>query len=355
MRNLLFWVFLLTLAIVRLVSQKPDFSDGKIVQITGVITTEPVTYTYYQRVSLAGLKIFLPKYPEVSYGDKITVTGKVEKGELTGAKLNVIEEKVLPLSSLRQKIITFYQKSLPEPHASLLSGIVMGSKKGLPQEFWRQIVKTGVAHVVVASGMNVTMVSGFILNLLLLYFPRRKAIYLALVGVWSYVALSGIDAPLVRAAIMGSIIFFGQFLGRVASTIRVLVITGLIMIIIFPRWLLDIGFILSFIATFSLILFQAKIERFFSFLPGILRGGLTTSLAAQIGVAPVIMVSFGNFSLLSPLVNALVLWTVAPITIIGMLAGGVGFIIPELGKACLYLAYPLTAWFVEVVRIFSLL
>lgn len=353
MKNLLFWVFLLVLVLVRVVTTRPNLPEGKTVKITGTINQEPVVYSYYQKVNLSGVKIFLKKYPEVSYGDKVSVIGEVTDGEIGNANLISLDQKVLPFSSVRQQIISFFQKYLPEPHASLVAGTVLGSKRSIPDSFWQEIKKVGVAHVVVASGMNVTLVSGFLLSLLLLFVSRRKAVILAAVSIWIYVLLSGFDAPLVRAAVMGSIVFLGQFLGRVASTIRVLVITSLIMLIIVPGWINDLGFILSFMATFSLILFQPKVERYVSFLPGFLKEGLSTSLAAQIGVVPILFVTFGNFSLVSPLVNALVLWTVGPIMVIGILAGGIGLLFPAIAKFVLYLTYPLTAWFIGIVRLFS--
>ncbi len=353
MKNLLFWGFLLSVVAVRIVSDRPDLPEGKTVKITGTVSQEPVVYSYYQKINLNGVKIFLEKYPEVSYGDKISVIGEITNGELNKPKLNFLDRKVLPFSTVRQKIISFFQQSFPEPHASLIAGTVLGSRGVSTGSFWEEIKKVGVAHVVVASGMNVTLVSGFLLSLLLLFVSRRKAVILAAVSIWGYVLLSGFDAPLVRAAIMGSTVFLGQFLGRVVSTLRILLITSLIMLIIFPQWIIDLGFILSFVATFSLILFQPKVQRYFSFLPGFLKEGLVTSTAAQIGVAPIIFVTFGRFSLLSPLVNALVLWTVGPMMVIGMLSGLLGLVWPALGKILLYLSYPLTAWFTGIVRLFS--
>jgi len=332
MKQLVFWGLVIFLVAVRFYDTRPSFSDGRVLKISGVITQEPVKYFRYQKVILSGLKIFLPIYPEVFYGDKITVVGKVQNGEIGDGKLLSLEEKSLPFSSLRSKIIAFFQKTLPEPHAALVAGITIGSKASLPYPFWQEIKKTGTAHVVVASGMNVTLVAGFILSLLMLFLPRRKALIGTFLVVWAYVCLAGIEAPVVRAAIMASTLFLAQATGRVASTLRVLFLTVFLMLVVFPDWLTDIGFLLSFMATFSLILFQKKVEGALAFLPKFFKQSLATSLAAQIGVAPIMWVTFGNFSLLSPLANALVLWTVGPIMVIGGLAGLTSLVIPSLGS-----------------------
>jgi competence protein ComEC len=232
-----------------------------------------------------------------------------------------------------------YQKSLPEPHASLLAGLTLGSKAGLPASFWETLKKTGTAHVVVASGMNVTLVAGFLIGILVILLPRKKAIPLALAGVWTYSLLSGFDAPIVRAAIMGSVTFIAQALGRLQAASRALFLSAALMLIIKPDWITDLGFILSFVATASLMLFERKIASLIRFVPGIFREGLSTSLAAQIGVAPILFATFGQFSLLSPIINALVLWTIAPITIIGGIGGIIGLASITAGKAIIFLSY----------------
>ena len=229
----------------------------------------------------------------------------------------------------------------------------MGSKAGLPASFWEALKKTGTAHVVVASGMNVTLVTSFLIGILIIFLPRRKAIPLALVGVWSYSLLSGFDAPIVRAAIMGSIVFTAQAFGRLQTASRALFLSAALMLIIKPDWITDIGFILSFVATGSLMLFERKIASLIHFVPGIFREGLSTSLAAQIGVAPILYATFGQFSLLSPIINALVLWTIAPITIIGGIGGVLGLISVTIGKMIIFLAYPLTTWFIWIVGVFG--
>ncbi|MBI4153477.1 ComEC/Rec2 family competence protein, partial [Candidatus Woesebacteria bacterium] len=302
---------------------------------------------------IEGLKVYLPLYPEISYGDKVVVEGMVKNKKLDNAKLISLDKSQGLFSKTRERIITFYQKSLPEPHASLLAGITLGSRVGMSGNFWDSLVKTGLAHVVVASGSNVSLVGGFLVGVLTLLFSRKMVIPLILAGIWFYAVLAGFDAPIVRAAIMGSIAFSAQELGKIPSAWRALVLAALLMLFIKPQWIIDIGFILSFVATGSLLLFQARLGNFLKAVPGILREGLSTSLAAQIGVTPVLFVTFGQFNILSPLANALVLWTVPLIMAISGVSGIVGLLIPSFARLILYSAYPLTAWFIFVVRIFS--
>jgi competence protein ComEC len=125
------------------------------------------------------------------------------------------------------------------------------------------------------------------------------------------------------------------------------------MLIYNPDWLIDIGFILSFVSTASLMLFEKRIRIWLSKVPEVLKEGLSTSLAAQIGVAPILFVTFGQFNILSPVVNALVLWTIPPLMILGAVGGLFGLIFPFLGKMILWASFPLLWWFVHIVTFFN--
>lgn len=352
MRQLL-WLLLILSVVVRQVTDRPIYQNGDRVRITTRVSNEPIKYENSQRLILSGLKVYLPRFPEISYGDKVVVEGTVLSDELKNPVLVFQDQGTGLLFIFRKNLIDFYRKSLPEPHASFVAGVTLGSKQSIPADFWESLKTTGTAHVVVASGMNVTLVAGFLVNFLIVFMSRRKAVPLALVGIWIYALVSGFDAPIVRAAIMGSIGFSAQALGRLNDAWKGLFLSGLVMLGIRPDWLGDIGFILSFVATGSLMLFQRKVYRKISFLPKIIREGFSTSLSAQIGVAPILWITFGQFNLLSPVINALVLWTIAPITMIAMLCGFVGILVPLIGRLILYVVFPLTSWFIGVVRIFG--
>jgi len=351
--SIVLFLVLVLLVLVRSVLSRPVYKEGQVIRITTRVTSEPIRYASSQSFNLLGLKISLPLFPEISYGDVVKIEGEVIKGKLDQAKLVGIKESNGFLFGLRKKIIEFYQKSLPEPHSALVAGITLGSKSALPQNFWDLLKKTGTAHVVVASGMNVTMTASFLIGILLLFLNRKKALILAISGIWVYVVLSGLDAPIIRAAIMVSFAYGAQISGRLTNSWRIFFLTGLVMLLIKPSWISDLGFVLSFTATASLMLFEKKAAKLFAKIPVFFREGLTTSLSAQIGVAPILYLAFGQFNILSPIINALILWTVAPIMIIGVAGGIVGLAIPAVGKLILYLAYPMTWWFTNVIKLFA--
>ena len=355
MKKLLFFILfgVLILRIYFYYSLRTKYPNGTKIRITSKVTIEPVVYDKSQYLKLIGLKIYIPKYPEVNYGDTVVIEGVVVDNKLTDVEVIKIEKSRGFIYNFRNKVIDFYQKSLPQTHASLVAGMTLGSKANISLDFWTVLKNSGTAHVVVASGMNVSLVASFLMGFLVLIFPRRRAIPFALMGIWIYALLSGFEAPIVRAAIMGSFAFVAQELGRIYSAFRALVGSAGTLLIIRPDWFTDLGFILSFVATLSLIIFVPKIERLFRSWPKIVKQDLVTTLSAQIGVAPILYYYFGQFNVFSPIANVLVLWTVVPITILGMVSGIIGTFSEPIGKSVLLLVYPLTSWFIRIVTLFA--
>lgn len=347
------WIFLVLLVAVRVMATRPVYRDGQRIKITSTVVQEPAVYASSQRIVLQNLKVYLPRFPEIHYGDKVVVEGLVEGGELKEPKLISAKETNNFLIIFKRKLVSFWQSVLPEPHASLVAGITLGYKSSLPKSFWESLRKTGTTHVVVASGMNVTFVATFILSILLCVISRRRAIVLASLGIAAYCVITGFEAPVVRAAVMSGFAFLAQGTGRVTQSLRLAGLSALVMLIVKPEWLTDIGFILSFASTLSLMLFEAFVRRKLYFVPGVFRESLSTSLSAQVGVAPILFITFGQFNPLSPIINAFVLWVVPPVMIIGSVGGVVGLIIPGLGKLIIYLCYPLVSWFTWIVQTFS--
>ena len=346
------FLFLIILIFLRFNLSKPIYKNGDFVKITSKVYSEPIVYDRQQYIKLQGLNFYLPKYPSVTYGDNIVVTGQVSQDKLVNPKLVEIKNDKNGLYSFRQKLINFYKSSLPEPYASLVAGTVIGSKN-MPESFWNRLKATGTAHVVVASGTNVTMTASFLIGLLTIFLKRRQAIWLTLIGIFGYVVISGFDAPIIRAGIMGSILLIGQEKGRIANAWRIAFYAAGAMLLIKPLWITDLGFILSFVATISLMLLQKKIDNRLKIIPAFLREGLSTSLAAQVGVAPIIFVTFGQFNVLSPIINALVLWTIPYIMVIGAIGGIIGLIVPVLGRLIMFALYPLIYWFVQIINLSS--
>jgi competence protein ComEC len=237
--------------------------------------------------------------------------------------------------------------------SGLIAGITLGSKGTLASDFWQQIKNTGIVYMISASGIKVTFLVSFLMGVLTFFLPRKKAIIIVIIAIIMYLFISGFGASPVRAAVMAFLAFFGQETGRLVSSWRILFLTAGIMLAVQPDWLTDIGFALSFVSIASIMLFNKRIERLLKFIPEVLKESLSISLSAQIGLSPILFVTFGQFNIWSPLINVLVLWTVPFVMILGSLGGVVGLMWPFLGRFILLVSYPLLWWFCKIVSVFS--
>lgn len=241
--------------------------------------------------------------------------------------------------NLREKSVERTQKFLPSPHSELLLGMTVGIDlfAKLPQ-FQEMLLRTGTIHVVVVSGYNISLVyslvEGFVGS-----FRDRKRLVLGFLITSFYAVLSGFDPPVIRSWIMGSLVYLGKAFGRSFPVGRLLAVTALTMIAWRPAFLFSLSFQLSFAATLSLVLFSDLVTTslpFISRLPTLFREDFVATLSAQILVWPIIAFYFGRFSVISILVNTLVLWTVPLATILG---GAFLLAFPLGGLAARFLAF----------------
>lgn len=332
--------------------------EGQKVRITGRISEDPAFQNGRQRIVVGNIKIYTDQFPEYFYGDKIAAEGILARGKNGWYLAEVSEvlripEASNPLLVLRQKFLALYKKYLPEPHAALLSGIVLGTKSSLDFDFFEKLKKTGTLHIVVASGGNIALFAGSILAIFAPFIGRKKALVAALVASWFYVVLVGLQPPIIRAALMASIAFAAQALGRENDALRALLISAGVLLLWKPLWLLDAGFQLSFAATAGILFFFQPLNRLLKKLPVIFRQNLATTLAAQIAVSPILFLSFGQISAVAPVTNTLVLWTVPSIMVGGIVVGLFGLVFEPLGQVGAWFLWLFLEYFVQIIGLFS--
>jgi competence protein ComEC len=169
--------------------------------------------------------------------------------------------------------------------------------------------------------------------------------------------LAGFQPSIVRAAIMGILVFTSQILGRQSNAGWGVVVAGFVMLFINPALILDVGFQLSFMATLGLIYISPlfyRSQRLNKFLDRSLVGGDgVTTISAQIVTLPILVTAFGTYSPVSILVNMLTLWTVPIITLLGGISAMLGMIFEPLGHILRYLMIPFLAYFEATVNFFG--
>ena len=348
-------------------SQKTEYRDGEQISFTTTVSSTPKFSGNWQNFSVnlqSGETVFIQAvgYPEYRYGDKLLISGKLKVKLLTDnrtiltlsfPKISLVKNSenyfLAIINSVRQKIINSFQANLPKDSAALLLGIVFGIKEDFSRTFLQNLKTVGVMHVIAASGMNVTMVAGFFFYIFSLVLRRQIAIFLSVAGIIFYDFLAGFQASIIRASIMAALAFSAQALGKQRDGLYALYLTGLVMLIWQPNFLTDVGFQLSFASTLGILVIPKLFKRFEN---GI-SSDLITTFSAQIATLPILISSFGVYSLWSIIVNALVLWTVPILMILGGFAAIVAFVFEPLAKFLLYLCLPLLTYFEFIADFFA--
>jgi competence protein ComEC len=344
-----------------------EYKDGENISFVTNILSEPKVYKSYQNFSISspnGQVIYIKTevYPIFHYQDRVMVSGN-PKYRLLNEKSRILTIDYPQISFvknnnnvflavvqfIRQKIILLFQSSFPKDFSALMLGIVFGIRTNFSSEFLENLRRVGVMHVIAASGMNVTMVGGFIFYLFGIFLRRQLAIFVGIFAILFYAFLAGFEPSIIRASIMGIIAFSAQVLGRQKDSFYALVLTGFIMLFISPILLLDIGFQLSFLATLGILFIPKILKR----LKKPLFEDFLTTFSAQIATLPILLSAFGTYSIISILVNSLILWTIPFLMIIGAMGVIASFIFVPLGKIILLLSYPLLYYFAWCVNIFS--
>jgi competence protein ComEC len=229
----------------------------------------------------------------------------------------------------------------------------------MSKDFIGNLRISGVMHVIAASGMNITMVAGFFSAIFMLFLKRQTALFASILGIVFYAFLAGMQPSIIRASIMGVLVFSSQILGRQSIGAYGLFLAGFIMLFISPLLISDVGFQLSLTATAGLLYIRplfGKIEKLNSFSKKFpLIEDLFITLSAQIATLPILLATFGTYSLWSILVNALILWTIPTLMILGGAGAILGMVFQPLGSILIYLCLPFLLYFQKVIMLFSLL
>ena len=320
-------------------------------------------------------------YPKYDYGDLIEVKGKLQAPEPIEdfqydkylARYNIYSTcyspKITPLENnqgnyifskllkLKNIIQTTINRTIGEPHAAFLSGVLIGARQGIPADLLAGFNRTGVTHIIAISGYNITIIATMLMNLCLsCNINRKKAFKLLVIGILMFVILVGGSAAVIRAAVMGIIVSIAKQLGRQTRTANILALTAAIMLLINPKILIyDAGFQLSFLATLGLIYLSPKIEPYLQWVPKrfALQENLTSTMSAIIMTTPLILHQFNRFSVVAPIVNLLIL----PFIPLSMLTGFIqviaGLLYLPLGKIIGYSSYFILEYIIRVVSFFS--
>ena len=222
-----------------------------------------------------------------------------------------------PLDGLREALAEPLRRLIPEPEGGILRGIVVGERAAVDADLASAFARSGTSHLLAISGFNMTLVAAAVA--LIARGRVRPAItaVLTVSCVLAYSILVGLAPSVARASIMAVVASLGLAFGRRSATDNALALAVATMVGIDASAIGDVGFVLSATATGGLLYLGDPISRRLAFLPGAVREGLATTLAATLPTIPIIAAVFGRVSLVSPLANLIAVPLFPPLMVAG--------------------------------------
>lgn len=216
-----------------------------------------------------------------------------------------LEKTLQKINNYRENILKVHSHYLPSPNLEILGGIVFGDDAVSPPKNIKQsFVNSGLLHILAASGMNVGFIYSFfflIMNFLKVPFKINTGI--CILAVIAYVFMTGLGASVVRAALMLLFVLIGKLIDRDAHSISLLSFVAFLMLIYNPMYINDVGFQLSFIVTFGLLVMTPYVIQSKNCFINWVVGSITIPVFAQLWVIPIQIFYFNNISIYSVFAN----------------------------------------------------
>ncbi len=224
---------------------------------------------------------------------------------------------------------------MPKEDAAAIFAMLFGGYGGIKPELLEAFTTTGIVHILSVSGSHISLLAAVVAWFgTMLRWPRMIQAAGVIVAISVYSVLAGCVPPVIRSALMGGLTFVALALDREKDARRILLLTGLVMLLVSPLLLYNISFQLSFLATAGLLYLAPGMRRWMlvHHWGEWLAGGLSITLAAQASTLPVLAWYFNQLSLSSLLANVVVVPIVEFIIVVGLLAGVVAFLLPFIGR-----------------------
>lgn len=235
------------------------------------------------------------------------------------------EDIIFPSKNFVVKTIRTVMKG---NEANFLIGLLLGDRTELSEEIKTAFMNTGTIHVLAVSGSHVVLVAEIIFIIIgLLRFSKRPRIVIAIFALLYYMFLTGATPSVVRATLMIVVFYIAKLFEERTDVYNVLGVSAIIILLIEPKQLFDVGFQLSFSAVFSIVYFYPKLNSLIPKIPELLEEFkilkwvwqlFAVSLAAQIGTLPFTAFYFGKVSIVSLFANLIVVPIVGLIVTIGL-------------------------------------
>jgi competence protein ComEC len=328
-----------------------------------IYTNKHNNYFYGDKVSISG-KIQIPEsfenengiifdYPKFLLKDGITHTSfyptieLIEKAHQRDLRWHIFTFKNI--------LVTQSNKIFSSQTSKIVLGVILGIKDSINIDLQDAFRKTGLIHILVLSGFNLTIIAYFVF-ILLSRFHRNVRYFLSLFFILIFVIMVGANATIVRAGIMISLFIFSKLLRRNNSSLNALLLAGSIMMFVNPMILLyDPSFQLSFVATLGLISFYKILESKLHFIPEkfSLKEIVISNISVQLTIIPLLIYLMGEFSVIALVPNIIVLPIIPIFMLTAFLAIVISFLFPNISLLLVFATEFLSKVIVFTVEFFG--
>jgi competence protein ComEC len=250
-------------------------------------------------------------------------------------------------NGMRDVVLRGTSPLAPTPRA-LLAGFLLGDTRAVPDDVVSAYRDSGLSHLLAVSGENVAFTLALFGPLLrrLSLGPRTVA---AIAIVLLFATMTRFEPSVLRASALAIVALGSSFVGRPASSVRALALAIIALLLLDPFLLHSVAFWLSCGASAGIATLAGPLR---ARIPGPmwLRGPLAVSLAAQIGVTPVLLATFGTVPVVTPFANLLAAPAAEAVGVYGMLASALGGVVPPLAPLLQQPSGALIAWVTAVAR-----
>ena len=351
---------------------------GKDAAFFGVVAEEPkptaagdyLLFPLALRPPYAGtIDVFVPSYDDFHYGDFIWVQGNIEAPPPGSDELPAMFRPSAHLvarhdgwawkewvTALKASIAVRFARALPPDQAALLSAIVLGQAGTVGAMMKAQMEASGTSYIVGMYGFKIAIIMSAIDSSLKDHLPRWCLLGITAAAMAVFTAASGANISVMRAAMMGAFGLAARATRRLGSPRNALALSALLMVLADPTLTTNAAFQLSFLSYGGIYYLKDPINALFGWRgEGFLqwKQHAMLSLATNLAIVPVVMNTFGGFSLASFLSNVFIMIPWVALLVCGALIAAAGAAAPPVAFIAAKVAGIFLMYELSVIKMFA--
>ncbi len=369
-----------------LVTREPDVRK----EYTGYVLAAEAVWLGDKRVPAKGLTLVrvYENSAEFSYGDRLRLKGLLYQPEEPGNfgafnyRAYLARRGIYCLMKIEQsdyvqclgvggnaavrlalqskaRLLQVASQTMSERQTEVLAGLLFGNQGGIDQSVKDVFAQTGVSHVLSVSGLHMAyVVAGVLLLAGWLGLPRRAVPVLTLVVLLFYTVMTGMGPAVIRSGIMAMLVLMAVQLGRERDWPSALALAALVILLFDPSALYEIGFQLSFAATWGILYLMPLLGELLVGRwgwPRWLGMSLGVTIAAQLATLPLLVYYFNLVTPVAPLANLVLVPLVGMIMLLGFVGSVVGLVFLPAAMLINAGTGVLIEFFIGLAHLFSLL